>query len=99
MSSDIRSITYEGAALVTQSDSADDPVGPFAAFEASSGSGLVKITTLTGDVVTLYATQGLIVPVAIKRVWSTGTAASLSIVGFRAVPYKQAINPGTGTVY
>lgn len=99
MSSDIRSITYEGAFAVTQSDSAVDPNGPFAAFEAASGSGLVKITSLNGETVTVYATQGLIKPLAFKQIFTTGTASGLGLIGYRAMPYRVTINPGTGTVF
>lgn len=95
--SDIRSITYEGAAAVTQSDSAADPNGPFAAIEATTASGLAKVTMINGDVVTVYLTQGLIKPIAIRMVWTSVTAAT-GIVGYRSNPYRQATNPGSGVV-
>jgi hypothetical protein len=45
------------------------------------GSGNIKITTLDGSVVTLVgAIAGSLIPIAVKRVWSTDTTAT-SIVG------------------
>jgi len=45
------------------------------------GSGNVKITTLDGSVVTLVGIiAGSLIPIAVKRVWSSDTTAT-SIVG------------------
>jgi hypothetical protein len=82
--SDIRSISYQGGTSVTQSDTTADPNGPFAAIEATSASGSVKITTVDGSVMTVYLAQGLIKPIEVTRVWSTGTTAT-GIVGYYAV--------------
>jgi hypothetical protein len=37
----------------------------------------VKLTLLNGDVVTLNLGVGVLHPVAVKRVWSTGTDATV----------------------
>jgi hypothetical protein len=82
-------LTYKGGAAVTLSDSVDDPAlstpnalaGCFAALEATTASGLVKVTCLDGSVLTVYLTQGLIKPLQVKRVWSSVTAAT-GIVGY-----------------
>ena len=95
--SSVQAITYEGGAAVTQSDTTVDPNGPWAALEATTGAGSCKVTMLNGDVLTMYLPQGLIKPTAVKQVWSTGTGAT-GIVGYRANPYRQAMNPGGGTV-
>jgi hypothetical protein len=96
--STIGAITYEGFVAVTQSDSAVDPSGPFAAIEATGGSGTVKVTCIDGSIGSVYLPQGLIKPIAVKQVWNTGTTGGLSIVGYHSNPYRQPINPGTGTV-
>jgi hypothetical protein len=89
--SNIMAITYEGAAAVTQSDATADPAGPFAAFYVGTTGGNVKVTTIDGSTVTLAGTLiGQIYPIAITRVWSTGTAAS-NILGLRALPYKPSV--------
>jgi hypothetical protein len=95
--SDIRSITYEGGASVTQSDSVTDPNGPFAALEATTAAGVAKVTCINGDVLTVYLPLGLIKPLAVKQVWTSVTAAT-GIIGYRSNPYRPVINPGTGTV-
>ena len=82
--SDIRSISYQGGAAVTQSDATNDPAGPFAAIEATTASGSVKVTAIDGSIMTLYLPQGLIKPLEVLRVWSTGTTAT-GIVGYYAV--------------
>ncbi len=47
------------------------------------GTGNVKVTSVSGDVATFVACPvGLIIPVAVKRVWSTGTTATY-LVGIR----------------
>jgi hypothetical protein len=82
-------LTYKGGAAVTPSDSQDDPAlntaaavgGCFAALEATTGAGLVKVTTLDGSVMTVYLPLGLIKPLEVKRVWASVTAAT-GIVGY-----------------
>jgi len=83
--SDIMAVTYEDAVAVTQSDNTNDPKGPFAALQCTGTAGLAKVTTKQGTAVSIYLPQGVIVPIAVRRVWSTGTAAT-SIIGLLAVP-------------
>lgn len=80
--SDIRAIAFAGGAAVTQSDTTADTAGPFAGIEATAASGLAKVTTVDGSVITVYLTQGLIKPIEVTRVWSSVTAGGLSIVGY-----------------
>lgn len=81
--SSIKAISYQGGAAVTLSDSTPDPKGPFQAIEATTASGLVKVTTRDGSVMTVYLTQGLIKPLYVLNVWSTTTAAT-GIVGYHS---------------
>ena len=85
MSSSIQAITYEGAKAVTLSDSVKDPAGPFAGLLVTA-TGNLKFTTITGDTVALTAVaNNAIIPIAISRVWSTGTSAT--VVGLGVSPY------------
>ena len=70
-----RSGSAEHAAAVTPSDSADLPGGP-ATFLYVGGTGSIKVTTVGGEDVTFSAVPVGILPIAVKRVWSTGTAAT-----------------------
>ena len=79
----ILSISYKGGGAVTASDTANDPNGPFQSIEATTASGLVKVTTQDGSVMTVYLAQGLIKPLYVVRVWSSVTTAT-GIVGYRA---------------
>lgn len=79
----ILSISYKGGSAVAQSDTVNDVNGPFQALEATTASGLVKVTTQDGSVLTVYLTQGLIKPLYVVRVWSSVTTAT-AIVGYRA---------------
>lgn len=81
--SDIRSVTYHGAYAVTESDTAADPKGPFSGLQATTAAGLAKVTCLDGSVATVYLPLGLIMPLAVSRVWSSVTAAT-GIVGLKA---------------
>ena len=94
--SDIRSITYEGMANVTTSDTVADPAGPFAGFMCDV-AGIVKFTTLRGDTQTRTVNAGVIYPIAITRVWASVTTAT-GIAGLISMPYKPVFNPGSGTV-
>jgi hypothetical protein len=88
--SDILSNTYEGGAAVTQSDTVNDPAGPFAAlWIGTAGSGALKVTMVNGDVVTLAgvaASGSSPLRLAVLRVWSTGTGVS-NVVGLKANPF------------
>ena len=95
--SDIRAVTYEKAVAVTTSDTVADPAGPFAGLHATTAAGLAKVTTVNGDVVTLYLLLGTVLNVAVQRVWTSVTTAT-GIVGVQANPYRTPLNPGTGTV-
>lgn len=82
-------IDYDGAATVTQSDATADPAGPFAAFIiGGTVSGVVKLTTVRGHTVVISAAIGIIVPIAFSRIWSTGTTASLNLVGLYRLPFR-----------
>jgi hypothetical protein len=97
MSSDIKAVTYEQAFAVTQSDTVADPSGPFAGLFTAAG-GTIKITTINGQTVTLNSVAaGIILPIAIQRVWSTTTNVS-NLIGLCSLPYKQTLNPGTGDI-
>jgi hypothetical protein len=64
-----------GAILVTFSDSADIPGGPYPIW--ITGTGAVKVTTADGD--TFLFTNpaaGTITPFLVKRVWATTTTVS-----------------------
>lgn len=81
--SDIRAISYQGGAAVTQSDTAADPNGPFAGLSCNTAAGLAKVTCVDGSTITIYLTLGLLFPQEVTRVWSSVTAAT-GIVGHYA---------------
>jgi hypothetical protein len=85
--STIQAITYETAFAVTQSDTVTDTNGPFAALQCTAVGGTAKVHTKTGQDVTIYLAIGQIVPLAVTRVWSTGTTSGLNLIGLRALPY------------
>jgi len=94
--SNIQSRTYENAAAVTVSDTVADPAGPFAGLIVTA-TGTLKFTTIGGGTITLSTNAvGTIYNIAVQRVWSTGTSAT--VMGLYAPPYKTPINPGSGTV-
>lgn len=65
----------EDAAAVTPSDSADLP--QFSVIYVG-GAGNVKVTTAQGSAVTFSGVNaGTVIPVRVRRVWSTGTTATL----------------------
>lgn len=83
----ILSITYEDAVAVTPSNSTDDPAGPFAGFYTGSG-GDISVVTARGSTVTFASTPaGVVMTCAIKRVRTTGTAAT-GVLGMLALPWK-----------
>ena len=64
----------EDAATVTPSDSAD--LAQFSVVYVGTG-GNVKVTTAQGTAVTFSnAVAGTVLPVRVRRVWSTGTTAT-----------------------
>lgn len=84
MSSDIRSITYDGAEAITASDTVNDPAGPFAGFYVGT-AGDVKVHTSRGqDVVLKNCNAGVVYTISIKRVWSTGTGSPSTMLGLQA---------------
>lgn len=92
--SNILSITYDDAIAVTQSDSVDDPAGPFAGFHSGSG-GTVKVTTIRGTTATITnIPAGVIYTLSIKRVWS-GTTTASGVLGMVANPIKKAAGIGS----
>jgi hypothetical protein len=71
-------------ATVTKSDTTNDPAGPFRGF-CMSEAGDIKIRTEKGDDVTLVSgalAAGIIHPLRIVRVFSTGTG-SQTIYGIK----------------
>lgn len=61
-------------AAVTPSDSAD--LNPPCVALAITTAGNVKVTAVDGGTETFAVTAGQILPVAVSRVWSTGTTAT-----------------------
>jgi hypothetical protein len=59
---------------VTPSDSTDLAYVSRAVNVAASG--LVKLTTVTGDVATVQIAAGIAFPVRAARIWATGTTAT-----------------------
>ena len=86
---------YENAFAVTVSDTTADPNGPFAGLVCDV-AGTLKITTLGGQTLALHVIAGQHLKIAVQRVWSTGTAAT--VIGLSNPPYKPALNPGAGVV-
>lgn len=80
--SDIRAISYGGAYIVAQSDTADDKNGPFAGLQATTAAGLAQVTCIDGSTATIYLPLGLIVPIEVRRVWTSVTAAT-GILGLK----------------
>lgn len=83
--SNILAQTYEGAVVPTQSDTAPDPKGPFAALLVSI-AGTLKITPISGPAVAFTVIAGQYVLIATRQVWSTGTTAT--VIGLIALPYR-----------
>jgi hypothetical protein len=69
----------ENAFAVTPNDSTDLTISTRGIYVGSSGA--LKVTTVRGDEITFTnLAAGIIHPIRVARVWSTGTTAS-SIVG------------------
>jgi hypothetical protein len=62
-----------GLAPVIPDDGADLPVASRALNVAQSG--LVRVTTLGGQVASVYVAAGIAFPIRVTRVWQTGTTA------------------------
>lgn len=92
--SNILAITYDNAIAVTQSDTIDDPSGPFAGFHTGSG-GTIRVLTIKGNDVTLGSLPaGVVYTLAIRRVFSSTTSAS-GVFGMIANPFKHAAGIGS----
>ena len=66
----------KGAVAVTPNDSVDLAVTPTKGIYVG-GSGDLKVTLENGDVVTFMSlSSGMIHPIAVKRIWATGTTAT-----------------------
>lgn len=89
--SSILATTYDGGAAVTQSDTTADPAGPFAGFIVQV-AGLVKLTTVRGQTITVSAAVGIPVPIAVSRIWTSTTTAT-GISGLTAPPWKGTPGP------
>lgn len=64
-----------GAAAITANDAVDLPQ---VSVVFVGGAGNVKVTTANGDDVTFSGVAaGMVLPVQVRRVWSTGTTATL----------------------
>ena len=89
--SNILASVYDSAIAVTASDTTADPAGPFASLYVGTSTGIagtLTVTTIRGTKVTFTGVlAGTIIPVAVQRVWSTGTTAT-NVLGLLAMPYK-----------
>lgn len=85
----IMSLQASDAFSITKSDTddiVDDPnnsanLYKFCYVHVVGASGDVKVTTVDGTDVTVYGTQGSVIPLLVRRVWSTGTTAG-NLVAF-----------------
>lgn len=82
------SLQASGAFAVTPSDANDIVLDAantkgykFVYLHVAGTSGAIKVNTADGETVTVYGTQGQVLPLMVSRVWSTGTAAT-SIIAF-----------------
>ena len=74
--SDLWASTYDRPGVVTESDSANDPAGPFAGLLVSV-AGTLKVTPLNGAAIAFTVVAGQYVRFPVVRVWSTGTSATV----------------------
>ena len=94
--SDIQAVTYQDAVTVAKSDTVADAAGPFAGLLCTA-AGTVSFVTPSGSTVALTAVAAnSIIPIACKRVNSTGTAGTF--LGLFANPFMRTFNPGSGVV-
>lgn len=71
-------VTAPTAVAPTLSDVTNDPKGPAMSGLYVIATGNVKFTTPLDDVITLAAVPAFTrIPIAAKRVWSTGTTATV----------------------
>lgn len=63
---------------VTPSDTADLPFSSRALNVSTSGK--VRVTTVAGDIATVYIAAGTTFPIRAQRVWNTDTTASDIVV-------------------
>jgi hypothetical protein len=87
--SNILAVTYDNAIAVTASDTVDDPGGPFAGFYTGSGGTIRVLTIKNGDVTFANLVAGVVMTVAIRRVFSSTTSAT-GVFGMVANPFKKA---------
>jgi hypothetical protein len=85
--SNILAISYEDVIAVTASDSAPQfGTKPAAGFMVTT-AGTIKIKTQRGSTPTLTVNAGVIYPIAITQVFSTGTSGVGNIFALMALPY------------
>lgn len=73
---------YDDVKDVTKSDTVNDPQGPFASLLVTV-AGTLKFTTRQDTTIALAAVVvGQVIEVPVKRVWSTGSGAT--VVGYVA---------------
>ena len=70
------------AEAVTASDSTNHANGPYRAICVKT-AGDYKLRTLAAQDVTINLAAGVIHPIWVRRVWSTGSASTSGIVGFK----------------
>lgn len=77
---------YDDLVAVTPSDATADPKGAFASLLVTA-PGSLKITTRAGTDISLAAVVvGQVIEVAVQRVWSTGTSAT--VLGYKGAPVR-----------
>jgi len=73
-----RSYGHDHAAVVTPSDTANLPKSARVLWVG--GAGNVKVDTVSGDTVTINSVAaGTLLPIQVRRVYSTGTSATLMV--------------------
>ena len=75
-----KSDSFRGAASITPSDSADltDPISAIYV----GGTGAIKVDMVSGETVVFAAVPVGVFPIAVTRVYSTGTAAT-NMIGLK----------------
>jgi hypothetical protein len=69
----------DSAVAVTQSDTVDDPKGPFSGLYVPAGS-TVKVSLLNDVAVTFTSVYSGFLMIPVKRVWNTGTAVASGVI-------------------
>ena len=85
--SDLRSVSYEDAIVITPSDTTVFAKA-YAAFMCTV-AGTVQITTLRNRTAVIPVLAGIIYPIPFFRLWNANTAAG-TITGLCALPYLGA---------